>query len=156
MLKRLKDFLTAPTPGSSEIQKNNLEMIRLATAALLVEAALMDGVIEPIELKTIKNLLSEYFLLSSEEVQELVSEGETKASGSTDLYGLTKIIKDNFSQEDRIYMIEMLWEVAYTDGSLDHLEDNLIRRIAGLIYVPEIETGEARRRVRENLKINHL
>ena len=53
-------------------------------------------------------------------------------------------------------MIEMLWEVAYTDGSLDHLEDNLIRRIAGLIYVPEIETGEARRRVRENLKINHL
>jgi uncharacterized tellurite resistance protein B-like protein len=44
-------------------------------------------------------------------------------------------------------MIEMLWEVVYADGNVDHLEANLLRRVAGLLYVTDRESGEARKRV---------
>jgi uncharacterized tellurite resistance protein B-like protein len=49
-------------------------------------------------------------------------------------------------------VIEMLWEVAYSDGVLNGDEDMLICRVAGLIYVPDWERGEAKRRVRERLE----
>ena len=116
---------------------------------------MMDGAIETAELDVIKTLLSDYFELSSEEVAELVSAGEAAAADSAQLYGFTRVIKDNFNHDERIRMIEMLWEVAYTDGRLHHLETNLIRRIAGLIYVPDRESGEARRRVSAKRESKH-
>jgi len=103
--------------------------------------------------------LADYFQLSDEEVAELVADGEAAAQDSAELYGLTRTLKDNFDHEERVQMIEMLWEVAYTDGRLHHLETNLIRRIAGLIYVPDRESGEARKRAqakRENKQIDAL
>jgi len=159
MIQRLKAFLTAASPGSPADspsgQKHPDEALRLATASLLIEAAMMDGTLEVAELDVIKTLLADYFELSSEEVAELVEAGEAAAADSIQLYGFTKEIKDNFDQDERIRMIEMLWEVAYTDGRLHHLETNLIRRVAGLIYVPDRESGEAHRRVREKRERNH-
>ena len=141
MIQRLKAFLTAATPGSSSGsspgQNHPDEALRLATASLLVEAALMDGTVETAELDVIKTLLAEHFELSSEEVTELVLAGEAATADSAQLYGFTRVIKDNFNHAERVRMIEMLWEVAYTDGRLHHLETNLVRRIAGLIYVPD-------------------
>jgi uncharacterized tellurite resistance protein B-like protein len=159
MIQRLKAFLTATSSGSSTDsqsgQKHPEEALRLATATLLIEAAMKDGTLETAELDVIKTLLADYFELSSEEVAELVETGEKAAADLTQLYGVTRIIKDHFDQDERIQMIEMLWEVAYTDGRLHHLETNLIRRIAGLIYVPDRESGEAHRRVREKRDSNH-
>jgi uncharacterized tellurite resistance protein B-like protein len=48
-------------------------------------------------------------------------------------------------------MIEMLWEVAFADGNVDYYESNLISRIAGLIYVNDIDRGEAKKRVMARL-----
>lgn len=159
MIQRLKAFLTATSSGSSTDsqsgQKHPEEALRLATATLLIEAAMKDGTLETAELDVIKTLLADYFELSSEEVAEFVETGEKAAADLTQLYGVTRIIKDHFGQDERIQMIEMLWEVAYTDGRLHHLETNLIRRIAGLIYVPDRESGEAHRRVREKRDSNH-
>ncbi|MGA0394279.1 MAG: TerB family tellurite resistance protein, partial [Rhodospirillales bacterium] len=135
------------------------EAIRLATATLLIEAAMMDGETDEAEITIIQDLLADYFQLSDEEVAELVADGEAAAQDSAELYGLTRTLKDNFDHEERVQMIEMLWEVAYTDGRLHHLETNLIRRIAGLIYVPDRESGEARKRAqakRENKQIDAL
>ena len=152
MIQRLKAFLAAASPdsssGSTSGQKHPDEALRLATATLLIEAAMMDGTVETAELDAIKALLADHFELSSEDVEELVKEGEAVAADSAQLYGFTRVIKDNFDHDERVRMIEMLWEVAYTDGHLHHLETNLIRRIAGLIYVPDRESGEARKRVR--------
>ena len=49
-------------------------------------------------------------------------------------------------------MIEMLWEVALADGDIHHYESNLVRRVAGLLYVPDPESGAARKRVLQRLK----
>ena len=83
-----------------------------------------------------------------------MEEGRKFVADSSDLYGFTRIIKDNFSEEERIRMIEMLWEVAYSDGERHHFEANLVRRVAGLIYVSDRESGEARKRVFKTLGLN--
>ena len=64
------------------------------------------------------------------------------------------MIKDRYTPEERIGMIEMLWQVAFADGNVDMYESNLIRRVAGLIYVSDIERGRAKKRVQARLGIN--
>jgi uncharacterized tellurite resistance protein B-like protein len=64
------------------------------------------------------------------------------------------VIKDSFDQEERVELMEMLWEVVYADGALHHLEANLMRRIAGLIFVPDRESGEARKRALSKLGLD--
>ncbi len=66
---------------------------------------------------------------------------------STQPFRFTQVINDRYSLEQRIELMEMLWEVVYADGSIDALEDTLLRRLGGLIYVPDRERGAARQRV---------
>ncbi len=155
MFQRLQALLSGADLESNSQEKHPDEDLRLATAALLVEAAMMDGQTGGAELKTVESLLAEHFGLTDEEVVLLVEAGQAAATDSSQLYGFTRVIKDRYSQEERIRMIEMLWEVAYIDGQIHHLESNLIRRVAGLIYVPDRENGDARKRVREKLGKNH-
>jgi uncharacterized tellurite resistance protein B-like protein len=54
---------------------------------------------------------------------------------------------ERLSYEERVHIIEMLWEVAYADGVLTAEEDSLIRRVAGLIYVSDTDRAAARRNV---------
>ena len=56
--------------------------------------------------------------------------------------------------EERVKIIEMLWEVAYADGVVHHYEANLIRRINGLLYVSDRDSGAARKRVAARLGIS--
>ena len=61
------------------------------------------------------------------------------------------MINERLSPERHVEVIEMLWEVAYADGGLTALEDTLLRRVGGLIYVPDHDRGEARQRVLRRL-----
>ena len=127
------------------------EALRLASAALMVEAALMDGHMDDDERRTITRLLGEHFDLSREEAAELLEAGLEAATESHQLYGFARTIKDRFGPEDRVRMIEMLWEVACADGEIHHYESNLVRRVAGLLYVPDRDSGSARKRVLNRL-----
>ncbi|MEQ8194290.1 MAG: TerB family tellurite resistance protein [Rhodospirillales bacterium] len=147
MIDRLIALFTQETAASRTPHGHPARDLRLAAAALLVETAMMDGEVDAAEMEVIRRLLADYFGLSEDESAELIADGRAAAADSSQLYGFTRVIKDRFSPEERVQMIEMLWEVAYTDDRLHHLETNLIRRIAGLIYVPDRESGEARQRV---------
>jgi uncharacterized tellurite resistance protein B-like protein len=63
------------------------------------------------------------------------------------LHGHTNDIAQQMTPDERIHLIEMLWEVAYADGVLDPEEDLLIRRVAGLVYVTDRDRVLARQRV---------
>ena len=99
------------------------------------------------------------FGLQPGEVTRLVKAAEDSAIWATDLFHLTRVVVENFSEAERIGVIEMLWEVAYSDSDdlLTGDEDALIRRVAGLIYVSERDRGEARQRViRANISVRDL
>jgi uncharacterized tellurite resistance protein B-like protein len=153
MINKLKSLLGRRQDKDTEISADD-ETLKLATAALLLEAAHMDGHADDGEIATVTALLGEHFGLEPEEANELTEVAREAVAKSVELYGFTRIIKDSFNHEDRVRMIEMLWQVAYADGILHEFEANLVRRVCGLIYVPDRESGEARKRVIEQLDLN--
>ncbi|MGF1561396.1 MAG: TerB family tellurite resistance protein [Geminicoccaceae bacterium] len=152
MLDFLRDLFHA------EAQRDEVEeefdLGRLAAACLLVEAAGFDGEILPSERGGIEEVLARYYKLSSEEVIDLVRAAYRKTRESTDLYGFTKDAKNHLTLEQRIELIEMLWEVVYADGVLHDFEASLMRRVSGLLYVDDRQTGEARKRVLQRLGLD--
>ena len=126
---------------------------QLAVAALLMEAALVDGRLQPAERAAVHNLLERRFGLSVAAADQLAAAAEHEAENATQLFGFTRTVNERFARERRIELIEMLWEVAYADGTLDPLEDTMLRQVGGLIDVPDHERGEARRRVLQRLGI---
>lgn len=126
---------------------------KLAAAALLVEAGMLDGQLEDVERQRIIELLEQHFGLDQAAANALFERAEKEAEDSVEWHGFTKLVKEGFDQEGRVELIEMLWEVAYADGQLHDYEASLIRRVTGLLYVSDYESGEARKRVRARLGI---
>ena len=127
------------------------EELQIAAAALMVEAAQLDDTFDVRERDKIRELVTERFELGAEEGDSLIEVAEARVAESSQLHGFTRVIKATFSQEERIELVEMLWEVVYADGELHHYEANLMRRLAGLLQVSDREAGAARKRARERL-----
>jgi uncharacterized tellurite resistance protein B-like protein len=148
MIERLLNFLTAMETPAAAPKPDDLE---LAVAALLIEAARMDEHFDAAERSTIERLLAERFDLTPEAVSKLAEAAEQKVRDTAQYFPFTREITKRLSTEQRVGIIEMLWEVAYADGILDPHEDMLLRQIAGLIQVPDRDRGFARQRVLEKL-----
>ena len=119
-----------------------------ALAVLLIETARSYDRVEDREQGVIERALARRFGLRRDEVARLLRAAEKGALHSTDLFHFTRVVVRNFTEEERVGVIEMLWDVAYSDGLLSGDEDTLIRRVAGLIYVSDRDRGEAKRRAR--------
>jgi uncharacterized tellurite resistance protein B-like protein len=128
-----------------------LDDVHVAAAALMVEAARLDGSFSDLERDRIQRLLVERFQLTPWLAAELLARAERTATESVAWQGFTRAIKDGLAPEERIGVIEMLWEVVYADGQLHDYEASLLRRVTGLLYVGDRESGEARLRVLEKL-----
>ncbi len=149
MINRIKDLLSAG--GSIPQPATGKDKLHVAAAALLVEAARLDDDFDDQEWTTIRTLVQNRFGLNQEEAEALVEEAEREVEVAVELYTFARIVKDRFDQAERVQLIEMLWEVVYADGTLHHYEANLLRRIAGLIYVSDQDSGRARKRVLSRL-----
>jgi uncharacterized tellurite resistance protein B-like protein len=130
------------------------DALRLALTALLVEAAHSDDRFDENERRVIARLIEHRFNLSHEDARALLAAGEREARDSAELFHLTRIINEKLSFEQRVELVEMLWEVAYADGVLSEYEDSLVRRVGGLIYVSDRDRGLARRRVLARLGLD--
>jgi len=149
MIDRMLDFLTGRKAPALTDRPDELE---LAVAALLIEAARMDDRFDERERATIERLLAERFDLDADAVRKLIEAAEAAVRQSTQFFPFTQQIVKRIDHEDRAHILEMMWEVAYSDGILDSHEDALLRRIAGLIHVPDQERGLARQRALEKLR----
>ena len=140
----------APQAGGT---RHSAEELHIAAAALLVEAAHMDDGFDAQERAMVRELVAKRFGLSPEESESLVAAAEERVAWSSQLHGFTRVVKKAFSHEERVELLEMLWEVAYADGRLHDHEASLIRRITGLLHVPDRDSGAARKRVLERLNL---
>ena len=144
MFDQLMRLFQAPTP---QLKPD----LRLSVAVLLVEAARQDDRFEPAERAVIEHLLMRKFALTQEDCRALLAAGEARAGEMVQLHGHTSTIFEAMTPDERIGLVEMLWEVAYADGVLDPEEDLLIRRVAGLIAVSDRDRVLARQRVAARL-----
>ena len=103
-------------------------------SALLVHAAKIDENYSENEKKLIKNFMKSY--LKDVDAEKLLIESEEIEKNSNQLLNFTNIIKKN-SMEVKKDIIEHLWKIVISDNSVDQYESNLMRRISGLIYVPD-------------------
>ena len=150
MLNRLKDLFLSSSKPENTVKVDDTQ---IATAALLIEAAMSDEEYSDVEKQTISTILQRHFSLSIDEAENVIEEAETAHKNSDQLLYFTRTVKKNFPIENRVDIIEMLWEIAYADGQLSKFEANLVRRICGLIYVDDLESGKARKRVLKTLGI---
>ena len=124
---------------------------RLACAALMTRAAWLDGTLDKVEENALRDLMMKRFELSLGEADEILKAAEDDLDTSNDLYRYTKDLRDNFDADERLKLIEMIWEVVYSDGILHEFEATLMRRLAGLLYVDDRDSGEAKKRVMHKL-----
>ena len=102
--------------------------------ALLVHAAKIDENYSDKEKMLIKNFITSYF--KSEEPEKILQKAEIIESDSNQLLNFTNVIKKN-SIEVKKDILEHLWKILISDNTVDQYESNLMRRICGLIYVPD-------------------
>ena len=155
MINRVK-ALFADRRGAPEARadRHSHEELQIAAAALMVEAAQLDDSFDAQERAKIRELVAARFQLTPEEVENLIEAAEARVADSIELHGFIRVVKSAFTPEERIELMEMLWEVVYADGELHHYEANLMRRLAGLLQVSDRESGLARKRARERLDLS--
>lgn len=129
------------------------EPIQLAVAALLVEAARADEKYQDREIAIIDKALATRFALNSKDAAALRVKAEAAQAEALDIQRFTRIAKE-MPHSEKIAFIEQLWEIVLSDGDRDPFEDTLIRRICGLIYVDDRDSGAARVRVEAKLTQN--
>ena len=112
----------------------------------MIEAAFTDGKIEESELKKIKFSLVNVFGEDLEEVDLVLHEAVKNKNNSKSLHYYTSFINKNFDDDKKLLLIEALWEIVLSDGEIHDFESNLIRRLAGLLYISDVKSGNARKR----------
>ena len=118
---------------TDSIKKNGDRDINLATCALLLELAHIDGQFSKQERDNITVIFKTKYNLSEVEIGELITSSESELEKSIDLWQFTNLINQNYSLEEKLKVIEIVWEVAYSDGVLEQHEDYLVHKVATLL-----------------------
>ena len=121
-----------------EEKKNDFE-IDLIGSVLAYEVARSDGDIDQEELSRLLEEIKKISNSVGKSEGDILNLIEIYSQDSVSFYEFIEDININFTKEDKLLMISFLWEVAYADSKLDLHEERLIRRIADLIKVKDIE-----------------
>lgn len=146
MLSKLAALFRKPQQDAAPAQD-----VPLAVAVLLVEAARVDEIYDVREQSIIDAALTSKFGLDAAQAAALRARAETAQAEANDLHRYTRLAK-TMSADEKLRFIEAMWRIALSDGARDPYEDALIRRLCGLIYVSDQESGAARRRVENELQ----
>jgi uncharacterized tellurite resistance protein B-like protein len=147
LLDRIKRWLL-DVPGAAAKAR---DPAAIATAGLLAEAAAMDGTFDAAEHDTILGLLGQRFALSPAEARELLAFARGQQEEADRVFKFALAARNAFDEEERVELMEMLWATVLADGVIHDFEANLMRRIAGLLHVPDRAAGEARKRALQKL-----
>jgi uncharacterized tellurite resistance protein B-like protein len=119
---------------------------RIALAALLVRVARTDGLYAVEEVERIDRILGVHHRLGPFEAAKLRSEAEAMESAAPDTVRFTQALKAATALEDRSELMTALWSVALADGQRDAQEDRLMRMVASLLGLTDVESAQARQR----------
>ena len=134
MIDKIKRFFDkARADVSKNTEQTTEHDIRVAACALLVEIARIDGEFTDAEMETMLSILKEKYGLSQEHADALIAEAEKELEKSVDLWQLSNLINENYSNEEKIEIIETLWRIVYVDGKMDEHEHYLMGKLQNLL-----------------------
>ena len=153
MIKTLHVFFSKRLLDKTEDPAESEKQLQLAAAALMFELVRSDGKIEQQELLAMSEILRGQFELSTDELDNLLRLAKQSVAQATDLHTFTKEIRDKWSNAERMKLVENLWLIALADKTIDAHERHLVRKVAGLLYLTEIQIMQAREHARRRLQI---
>tara|TARA_B100000674_G_scaffold483352_1_gene487004 strand:- start:423 stop:872 length:450 start_codon:yes stop_codon:yes gene_type:complete len=142
LINLLKNILNNQKSAKDADKNKNLELL----CGLMIEAAYTDGQIDSNELNKIKSSLINVFTEDVKEVDLAIEEAIKNKNNSKSLHYYTSFINKKFDDDKKLNLIEVLWEIVLSDGEVHDFESNLIRRLAGLLYISDVDSGNARKR----------
>jgi len=155
MIDLVKKFFTKRSHDDSSNQRGQRPHdIRIATCALLLEMSNIDGEFSALERESIISIMKRNFDLSDEHATTLLEASNEELKGSIDIWQFTNLINQNYSIEEKIRVVEMVWDVVYADGKLEKHEDYLVHKLATLLRLTHKQLIEAKLKVKKFLSNN--
>ena len=130
-----------------EIKNNNF---LTKVCALLIHAAKIDENYTDKEEEIIKKTLNELGLEDTN-ISKTVEEAKIIEESSNQILDFTREVK-NLPEQDKIKIVEALWSIIYSNNDADIYETNLMRRLAGLLYIDNKTMGDIKEKIKQNLK----
>ncbi len=149
MIDMVKRFFSKTKNHNSSTEKQNREHdLCVATCALFVEMARIDGTFTQAELETILWILKEKYGLSGEHADALIQDADKEREQSVDLWQFARLINENYSTEEKIEVVETLWRIVYIDGKMDRYEHYLMNRLKNLLRLSHNQLIDAKLKVK--------
>ena len=148
MLDSLKRFFSKATAEvSNNVSQITEHDVRVATCALFVEMARIDETFTDAEMDMILSIMKEKYGLSAEHADALIAEADRELEQSLDLWQFAKLINENYSNDEKIEIIETLWQMVYVDGKMDAHEHYLMNKLKNLLRLSQGQLIEAKLKV---------
>ena len=140
MLQSLKKIFTSDQRTNIKPENKEIDIL----SGLMIEAANTDGEVTQEELNKISHSLINIFKEDPKVVEISLTKAFENRDNSKSLHYYTSKLNKSYSNENKIKLIEVLWEVILADNEIHDFETNLIRRLAGLLYISDVECGNAK------------
>ena len=147
MLKSLKNIFAGDQILNTETINTEIDIL----SGLMIEAANTDGEITQEELNKISHSLINIFKEDPKAVEISLTKAFENKDNTKSLHFYTSKLNKSFSNENKIKLIEVLWGIILADNEIHDFETNLIRRLAGLLYISDVECGNAKIRAGEKV-----
>ena len=135
MFKSLYDKIVSQISAADIEADTRDAAVRLATAVLMVDVALVDSRFDETEFDRMLQLVKEHFGLGTQQAAELINAANAKADELVSVHEFTQLLHKHLSDDEKARIVSLLWQIAYADGQLDKYEDSLVLKISDLLYV---------------------
>lgn len=144
MFDMLKRFFDKVDSSQGEAGGDAQHDVRVATCALFLEMARIDEQFTPQETEAILAILKERYDLSPEHADALMAEADKEREESSDLWKFANRINQNYTNQEKIEVIEILWEIVYIDGHMNKYEHYLINKLGNLLRLEHRQLIDAK------------
>lgn len=138
-MKSLKQLLLDSFGGETASEADKAHVLRVTTAALMIEVARADFREDVAENERIFELLKQHFSLLPAEVELIMEQAAAEVDEAISLYEFTRMINDQLDAGDKSEVVRLMWQIGFVDNHIHRYEENLIRKVAELLYVPPSE-----------------
>ena len=153
MFELFKSTVNKFKNNEENIQNDEVKALN-SIVSLLVEAASIDGEIGNDEKNQIENILTERLNLDKIKAEKILEQTISEAEDQIEIWSKTNDIRKELDYEERLNIFELMWEIVLVDDVLDVFEAQLMRRVSGLLYISDIDSGNCKKRAIEKLKNN--
>lgn len=148
MLKAIREFFDRNLAPDRTGERTG-HTIELATAALLIEVVRADSGIAEDERAAVLHAVRERFDLAPAEAEALIRLAEEEVRQANDLFQFTSLINRDFTQAQKLAVIELMWRAALADAHISAHEQHVLRRIADLLHIPHGDYIAAKTRAQQ-------